>query len=318
MTLQGKRILVTGGHGFLGSHLVEALIHSGSNVVALAKPGEDTWRLDSIGVNIRIVTASLINHEETNEIVRDASPEIIVHLAGWMERKRDVSIIDDMMNTHVTSVINILKSADPQITKLIINTGTSEEYGEQDDPFHEKLPIDPVSPYSATKGAGTVMASYLSRAVGIPVITMRPFIVYGPGQIHDTLIPFLIKGGIEKRNVNLTKGEQYRDFLYVHDLIRCYIMAMERMEKFSGHEIINVGSGIRTRVVDVVRKIADRLDCHDYFKIGAIPMRPGEPPSMIANINKASKMLDWKPNVSLEAGLTKTIDWWLENQKKNR
>ena len=313
MKLEMSKVLVTGGTGFLGHHVVKALLDRKAAVTLLIQPHEKTWRLDDIESNVNIVKATLANREETKMAVREIRPEVIVHFAGMMERRRDLSILDDLNNHHIVSTINIILSSDPEVTKLVINTGTSEEYGEQADPFVETLPINPVSPYSASKGAATIMATYLSKAIGVPVVTMRPFITYGPGQIHDTLIPFLIKGVLEKKTVELTEGLQYRDFIFVDDLVSCYLAVIEKSASIKTPGIFNVGTGKKMRVRDVVETIADLMNGQDYLKIGARPMRPGEPESMVADVQKAEEILEWVPEVSLRDGLERTIAWWLEH-----
>jgi len=315
MKIKNRKVLLTGGTGFLGHHVVKALLDRKADVTLLIQPNEKTWRLDVIKSNVNIIKASLANREETRIAVQNVQPEVIIHFAGWMERQRDVAILDDMYEHHVASTVNLILAADPGVTKLILNTGTSEEYGEQADPFVETLPIDPVSPYSASKGAATLMSTYLSKAIGLPVVTMRPFITYGPGQVHDTLIPFLIKGVLQKKTVELTEGLQYRDFIFVDDLVSCYLAAIEKAESIKFPHVFNVGTGRKTRVRDVIETISDLTNGQDYLKIGARPMRPGEPESMVANIQKAEEVLEWIPRVSLREGLEKTIDWWIEHEE---
>lgn len=315
MKFEKTRVLLTGGAGFLGHHVTKALLDRKADVTLLIQPHEKTWRLESIAPNVNIFEADLIHRLEVSTIVKEVGPKAIIHFAGLMERRRDLAILDKLYEHHVERTINLIRASDSNVTKLIINTGTSEEYGEQTDPFAETLPIDPVSPYSATKAAATAMATYLSKAIGVPILTMRPFIIYGPGQLHDTLIPFLIKGVLQKKVVELTEGLQYRDFLYVDDLVSCYLAAIENAETMNKPEIFNIGSGQKTMVRDVIETIADILDGHQYLKIGARPMRAGEAPSMIADIKKAEKLLGWKPQISLHSGLKKTIDWWLKHDK---
>ena len=315
MKLENTKVLLTGGTGFLGHHVVKALLDKKADVTLLIQPHEKTWRLDGIESNINIIKAKLTDSEGTKKAVQEVRPEIIIHFAGWMERKRDVNILDDMYEHHVSSTINLILAADPEITKLMLNTGTSEEYGEQPDPFIETLPIDPVSPYSASKGAATVMAAYLSKATGMPVVTMRPFITYGPGQVHDTLIPFLIKGVLQKKTVELTEGLQYRDFIFVDDLVSCYLAVIEKAESINSAQVFNVGTGQKTMVRDVIETIANFTNGQDYLKIGARPMRSGEPESMVAEIQKARDFLGWEPKVSLSKGIGRTIDWWRENEE---
>jgi len=315
MKFEKIKVLLTGGTGFLGHHLVKALLARKADVTLLVQPHEKTWRLKSIGSDVNIVKASLTNREATRAAVEEVQPGVMIHFAGLMERRRDLTILDDLMEHHVVSTVNFIMAADPRLTKIVINTGTSEEYGEQADPFTETLPVDPVSPYSATKAATTALVTYLSKAIGVPVVTMRPFITYGPGQLYDTLIPFLIRGVLKKRTVELTEGSQYRDFMYVDDLVSCYLAVIKKAETFTGPEVFNVGLGCKTRVRDVIETIAELMDGHEYLKIGARPMRAGEAPSMIADIQKAEKILGWKPKLSLRAGLKKTIDWWLEHEE---
>ena len=315
MKLEGTKVLLTGGTGFLGHHIARALLDREADVTLLIQPHEKTWRLERIGAKINQVKCRLTSRDETRSAVQKVQPGVIIHLAGRMERRRDLSILDDLLGHHVASTVNLIRAADQKTTRLVINTGTSEEYGEQDDPFVETLPADPVSPYSATKASATAMATYLSKAIGIPVITMRPFITYGPAQLHDTLIPFLIKGVLQRKNVELTAGLQYRDFVFVDDLVACYLATIDKAETFTGPEIFNVGSGKKIQIREVIETIANLLDGQEYLKIGARPMRAGEPASMIADIQKAKETLGWEPVVPLNEGLKKTIDWWIQNQE---
>ena len=315
MKIENRKVLLTGGTGFLGHHVVKALLDKEADVTLLIQPHDKTWRLDEgIQSKINVIKATLTDREETRIAVEEVQPEVIIHFAGWMERQRDVAILDDMYEHHVSSTVNLISAANPEVTKLIINTGTSEEYGEQADPFIETLPIDPVSPYSASKGAATVMATYLSKAIGLPVVTMRPFITYGPGQVHDTLIPFLIKGVLQKKTAELTEGLQYRDFIFVDDLVSCYLAAIEKAESIKSPQVFNIGTGQKTRVRDVIETISELTNGQDYLKIGARPMRPGEPVSMVADIQKATDFLGWTPKVSLNEGIGKTVAWWFEHE----
>ena len=313
MKIEETQILVTGGSGFLGHHVVKALSARHAGVFLLLQPHENPWRLKALEQSCQIVKARLSDRKAVHQALQTVRPEVIIHFAGRMERRRDILLLDDLTQHHLTNTLNLILAADSATTRLIINTGTSEEYGEQPDPLHESLPPDPVSPYSATKAAATTMAIYLSKATGIPVLTMRPFIVYGPGQIHDTLIPFLIKGVLQKQTVELTEGLQYRDFLYVDDLVACYLAAIEKSESFTGPDIINVGSGQKTRVRDVVMTISELTDGDEYLRIGAKPMRPGETSSMIANIEKARKVLEWAPRIPIRDGIQRTVHWWHAN-----
>ena len=315
MKIKNRKVLLTGGTGFLGHHVVKALCDKKADVTLLIQPYEKTWRLDGMQSKFNMIKVSLTDREGTKNAVKAAQPEVIIHFAGWMERRRDVTILDVMYEHHVSNTINLILAADPKITKLLLNTGTSEEYGEQADPFVETLPIDPVSPYSASKGAATVMATYLSKATGLPVVTMRPFITFGPGQMHDTLIPFLIQGVLRKRTVQLTEGLQYRDFIFVDDLVSCYFGVIEKLESIRCPQVFNVGTGQKTRVRDVIETVAELMNGYDYLKIGARPMRFGEPESMVADIRKARELLGWTPKVSLREGIEKTIAWWLEHQE---
>ena len=315
MKVEGTKVLLTGGAGFLGHHIARALLDRKADVTMLIQPHEKTWRLERIGAKVNQVKCRLTNRDETRSAVQRVQPGVIIHLAGRMERRRDLSILDDLTDHHVASTVNLIVAAEKTTTRLVINTGTSEEYGEQDDPFVETLPADPVSPYSATKASATAMATYLSKAIGIPVVTMRPFITYGPAQLHDTLIPFLIKGVLQKKTVELTAGLQYRDFIFVDDLVACYLAAIEKAETFAGPEIFNVGSGEKIQIREVIETIAGLLNGQEYLKIGARPMRAGEPASMIADIQKAKERLGWQPLVPLNEGLRRTVDWWLENDE---
>ena len=195
---------------------------------------------------------------------------------------------------------------------LFINTGTSDEYGKNNPPFIESLREKPVSPYSVSKLAATHFCEMLFRVYNKPIITVRPFLIYGPTQISRSLIPSLIYSAIQKKNLPLTLCEQTRDFLYVEDLVDIFLSLTNNAEKVKTMGIFNAGSGKETKIIEVVNYLMDKFP-GSKFNVGEKPYRIGETMSFYSSIKKIKSVIDWTPKWTIAKGLEETINWWKKN-----
>jgi nucleoside-diphosphate-sugar epimerase len=179
--------------------------------------------------------------------------------------------------------------------------------------MRENQMVDPVNAYAASKSAAWLFCNLCHRTYGYPIVTVRPFTVYGPRQSERALIPQVILSALRGEDFEMTGGEQTRDFTYVDDIVEGYIRA-----SISGKAIgqtINLGTGKEHAIKDVVLKVVELMGSTVKPLIGALPYRPGEIWCLYSDSSKARELLGWQPQVGLEDGLRKTIEWYTDKFK---
>ncbi len=302
--LKGSAVLVTGGLGFIGSHLVRRLLAEGCDVHVFGT-GQLHNVADILG-KIKIHRVDLKNFGNVERHVRKINPLKIFHLAAHVNVSRTLDA-DKMIKNNFGGTVNLLKSAESVDYDCFINTGTCEEYGTNHVPFTEDQAPTPVSPYSVSKAKTTAYCQSYHRETGRPIMTLRPFLTYGPFQKNSYLIPYVITSALFKNRIRTTKGEQAREFNYVSDIIEGYILA-SASEKAVG-EIINIGNSKEYKIRDVISKIL-KIIGSDFEVDNSLPYRAGEVMHFYCSNEKARKLLGWRPKVSLDEGLKNTIEWY--------
>jgi UDP-glucose 4-epimerase len=311
--LRGSRILVTGGAGFLGSHLVRRLSAAGIPCTALVHAGPTPAPGGPHGA-VAWVRRDLTVSQEVDALVAKVRPEIVFHLAAVVGGERSLDFADRVLRVNLVATHDLLRALggpQPDVAggvRRIVLVGSGEEYGRQESlPCTEELPARPVSPYSASKAATTQFALLYQRLFGLPVVVLRPFVVYGPGQRPGMMLPSLLRALVAGREFPLTAGEQTRDFVHVDDVIDC-LLAAAGAGGVEG-EIFNVCSG-EERSIREVAEIAARLAGVDaaILRFGAVPYRDNEVWRLVGSNEKAGSILGWSPRVGLEEGLLRTLD----------
>jgi UDP-glucose 4-epimerase len=306
--LEGIRVLVTGAAGFIGSHLSRELVKRCAEVFLIDKPGISTTRIKDILDEVRIHYIDITDFSSLKNCIREINPQKIFHLAAHVDVTRDWNIVEKMINVNIKGTLNLLKSLDGVNYDCFVNTGTSEEYGDNPAPFHENQIPNPVSPYSASKVATTMFCQMLYKTRDLPVVTVRPSLTYGPGQDSQMLIPALIKNVSKGKPFKMTKGEQTREFNYIDDTVQGFILAGITPQAVG--EVINLGGGVEYKIKDVVEMILNLMGSPVRVEIGALSYRPGETMHFYCSNEKAKKILDWRPTVPLKVGLKRTINWY--------
>ena len=312
MDLRYKNILVTGGTGFIGSAIVNKLINKGCEVDIISMPGDPTWRIEDIS-KCRLHYTNLLNPKETEICIKDIRPEIIFHLAGIVDTGISRKSINTNFSLNLEATRNLLMILNDFDYELFINTGSGNEYGNNEPPFYEDARENPISPYSASKIAQTYFSRMISNVYEKPIITVRPFLIYGPKQISRSLIPSLIYSGIEKKKISLTPCEQTRDFIYIEDVANAYLSLAINLKTVINKGIFNIASGIGIKLLDVVNLIKEELDDTQFF-VRDKPYRPGETMNHYSSINKIKDTIGWKPMWALKKGIKATIKWWQDNR----
>lgn len=313
--LKNKRTLVTGGAGFIGSYLVERLIREGSQLHLLIKPEESLTRIADILNDLNCVEVDIRDYPGLKRQVRKINPDIVFHLAAITNVERSFELAKDLFETNLFGTMNLLRALNEVDYECFVNTGTCEEYGDNPAPFDEEQIPNPVSPYSASKVATTFFCHMLYKTRQAPIVTLRPFLSYGPKQSMNRFIPQAILACLQKKEFRMTPGEQTREFNYVTDIVDGFVKAAQVKQCIG--EVINIGNGNEYQIKDVVKKIFGLMGSSQSPQFGALPYRPGETMHFYSNSQKAKSLLNWKPEVDLETGLKKSIEWYeLEFREK--
>lgn len=309
--MKGRRILVTGGSGFIGSHLVKKLIKLGAKLYVLTRHRYlvNNIRLKNVWKKINILNADLRNIDSLN-ILRGIEPEIIFHLAAYHHVGNSFTHFSEAIETNCLGTINLIESVENY--ERFIYTSTSEVYGFQATvPFRENMTPQPISPYAVGKYAGELYCM-MKCHMGYPVTVLRPFNIYGPFQSKGAIIPEVILDCLQGRAIKATQGKQTREFNYIDDIIRGFIIAAKTKKAIG--EIINLGCGKEISIRNLILKIIELTNSESKVIFGALLDRPTEIWRMCADNTKARDILGWFPKISIENGLKRTIDWYRRNK----
>jgi NAD dependent epimerase/dehydratase len=317
MNLNGKKVLVTGAGGFIGSHLTEQLIEYGANVKAFIRyNSKNQWGwLESSPYKgqIEVYTGDIRDYDSVKAAVKDT--QVVFHLAALIGIPYSYVSPLAYIRTNIEGTYNILQAARELGAERVIHTSTSEVYGTaRYAPIDENHPLQPQSPYSASKiGADNLALSYFN-SFQLPVVIARPFITYGPRQSARAIIPTIITQILSgKRQIELGNLTPTRDLNFVGDTVSGFVKIAEGDGAIG--EVINIGSGREIAVGDLVRLIAGLLGTEIEISQKEQRVRPeaSEVERLLGDNGKIRRLTGWESEVSLEEGLGRTIEWFRGN-----
>jgi nucleoside-diphosphate-sugar epimerase len=308
--LTGRRILVTGASGFIGSHLSRRLVGEGAQVHALTSNVSSVYpgRLLDLRDRISLHEASLTDRGALEQVAAKIRPEYVLHLGAYTHVGKSWQRVDECIQANVQGTVNLLMALAPYGYERFVNMGTSEIYGDVEVPFREDGPVHPISPYSVSKQAAEQYCQLFFEARGWPIVRVRPFNAYGPAQSPDRVIPEIVARGLQGQPIRMTRGLQTREFNYVEDLAEGFVRLLTT-PGIEG-ELFNLGCGDEVTMRDLATQILALLGDPVEVEFGALPERPTEIRRMYADSTKARRLLGWAPRTSLTEGLTRTIDWF--------
>jgi len=296
MGLEGKRILVTGASGFIGSHLADELRRRGADVLTL-----DTR--DEIPIDVR-------DWREVRDFAnRSGKLEVVYHLAALMFVPYSFENPREIYEVNVLGTLNILELCRLyNVEKIVFSS--SYTYGDpQHMPINEKHPVNPTSPYARSKVLAEALCKAYYEDYSLSCTILRSFNIYGEGQNDRFLIPSILKQ-MPSGKIELMDPEPKRDFLYVSDAVKAYIRAGEYSK--SGFDIFNIGYGLSYSVDEIVSKV---MKCwgKKVDVIYQVLRRRDEIMDVVADVRKAREQLDWEPEIDLDEGLSRYMKWYRAN-----
>lgn len=311
--MKNKRtVLVTGAAGFIGSNLTRKLLTHGYNVNLILKKSTDTTRIKDLLRRVEVYESDLLNEDKIARVVGQINPTYILHLSTYSEY-RERNDWRAMVDNNVVGTLNLLLAAQKVNYKVFVNTGSSSEYGFKNKPMREDDLLEPTGPYAVSKASASLLCRAFAAQFNKPILTIRPFSVYGPHEDESRLIPTIVNSVIRGTSIKLTDTLSRRDFIYVEDLIDIYVKSIECSVHFSG-EILNAGTGKEYTNEEVVRALFRVSGKKVKVEKGAFSSRAWDAPHWRASTSKIKRYLGWKPKFSLESGLKETYSWF-ENEK---
>ena len=313
--IENKKILVTGADGFIGSHLVEALVEIGCDVRAFVYYNAfNSWGwLDTLSQNqlrnIEVVVGDVRDTDSVNKAVKAA--DIVFHLAALIGIPYSYQAPESYVDTNIKGTLNILRAVKENTPERLLVTSTSEVYGTaQYVPIDESHPLQPQSPYSATKIAADSLAESFNRSFELPLTIVRPFNTYGPRQSTRAVIPSTIVQLLNGADtIKLGSIHPTRDFNFVTDICRGFIHLANCPNAIG--RIVNVGSGTEISIGNMAEILINQINPSAKIVTDDSRVRPteSEVERLVCNNQLIKELTTWEPEVALEHGLKSTVDW---------
>lgn len=297
-----KQCLVTGGHGFIGQHVVQRLVEQGFHVTVITTQKPQT----RLAMHYDVLQLDLESSSSLSVLTKIPF-EYVIHLGGYINHQPFFKGGRSVINNHYLSLLNLLEHLNRDRLKRFIQIGSSDEYGGLQAPQQESLREAPISPYATSKVNATHLIQMLAATEGFPGTVLRFFLVYGPGQNAQRFLPQVIQGCLHNRTFPTSLGSQLRDFCYIEDVVDA-ICCVLKQDHPSG-QVYNIASGQPITIRHMIEKI-QMLIGQGTPDFGAFPERRGENKALYANIEKAKSQFGWSPKIDLATGLTKTIQYY--------
>jgi UDP-glucose 4-epimerase len=307
--MTGQRIAITGATGFIGSEVAKLLYQRGAILKLLS-------RSYNRGADVGLASGEWVIGDISDPHAWDNLLEgcsAVVHLGA-----AGVADLDNMsaaLHTNLPAYTYMLEAAKRHNIRRLVVAGSCFEYGLtgsviRNRGLRETDSLDPVNAYAAAKAAATLLMGPLCRNLQLEAFILRPFHTYGHGEMQSRLFPSVMRAAISDLPIHITNGTQVRDFIHLSDVARAFVQAVDVrwLPNEPGAQVINIGTGLGTSVLEVARLIA-RACGRDKSRVvpGSIPPRPREMACLVADISKARTVLGWTPTVSLTAGIKMAI-----------
>ena len=317
-SFEGQRVLVTGGAGFIGSHLCEALLQLGADVVALDDLSGGDWaNLDGFGDDVTQTTASILDADALNEAMSGCA--YVLHQAALGSVPRSIREPDLYYRVNAMGTLNVMQAAKAASVQRVVFAGSSSAYGDPpgdaDTAKVETMPALPRSPYAATKLAGEHTLRAWSHSYGVDAAVLRYFNIFGPRQnansAYAAVIAAFAKALHEGKPATIYgDGEQSRDFTYVANAVHANLLAARAEGPVRG-EVCNVACGDRVSVNQLHAAMAE-IWGGEAISPTYEPGRAGDVKHSLADVSKGQQLLGYRPQVTFSDGLAQTVQWYRE------
>jgi len=306
-----KRVLLTGGSGFVGASLVRRLLRDGHEISLLVRPQYKSWRLTDILKDVRVQEIDLLNQDGLARIFKDVKPDWCFNLAafGAYSHQED---LQPMIQTNTMGTINLVQACLKTSAEVFVQAGSSSEYGYKDHPPREDEGLSPNSYYALTKAWATLFCLHTAAYSQLRIPVLRLYSAYGPFEEPSRFIPTLVLRALEGTLPPLVDPKIARDFVYIDDVVEAFVQAASSSRK-DAVGIFNVGTGIQTSIDQAVTTARKVFSVKEKPRWGTMKNRKWDTSVWVANNSKIRKTLAWEPRINLAEGLQKTAEWLRSN-----
>ncbi len=304
-----KKVLVTGGSGFVGAHLTERLLMAGHEVVVLTRQTGTPSRL------LRLAGHPGFQLRQCDPLVAQQlflcfaaeRPDFVYHLAAQPDATEDFKQVRQVIDGNISMTVNLLEACRRYPVELFVYTDSSKVYGNQPVPYHADTLPAPICSYAIAKLAGWNFCEFYRQHHDVPSVSVRPTLIYGPGQGYN-LINFVVESIIKGRHeITLMGGQQTRDPLFIDDAISLFAGLMSVSEQANG-QVINIGGGKEYSITEIATRIAVSMRVNVRVRADESQVRPTEIWRSCSHSEEARALLGWRAEVSLDQGLQRTIE----------
>jgi nucleoside-diphosphate-sugar epimerase len=307
MTKSERPVLVTGGAGFIGSHLVRRLIRDGHPVVVLTRETTDMHRIADVAPRLTVLRNDMSDERRLAGLLQELSPIGVFHCASSNIKQGVAAPEDELIRANVAGTIHLVNALRDVQYRFFVNCGSYLEYGTHDTPLKESDRCEPLEIYALTKLAGTLYCQAAARAAKKPIITFRIFSPYGPAMERGRLVDNVIRHALRNEDISLTSPDVSRDFIFVEDMADLYMEAMEKAEAHGG-EVFNLASGKAVTLKEFAELVLRVTGSSSKLIWGGAKAVSYDKGCQEANMQKTYNAFAWRPTRDLKAGITKIIE----------
>lgn len=296
--------MLTGGTGFIGSHLLEELLKQNKKVILLKRSFSNTWRIDEL-LNHENLILKNVDEENLNDIFSQYDVKGVLHLATFYERSHESDEISQMIDSNINFPTQLLEHCINNGVEFFINTGTFSEYEFTNPPISETSKLEAFNLYSSTKTAFEDILKFYHNKYNITCATLKLLTPYGPKDDENKITPYLIINSIKKADILIKSPEKKLDFVYVKDIVDGYICLMNHISKFNDYNSFILGTGVGTTIKEVLEIIESNLGKNKNVRFDTLES------DQVWGLNKKiKKEINWTPKTKLEEGIKLTIDYY--------
>lgn len=302
-----ENVLLTGGTGFIGSHLAEKLLENGQNLILLKRSFSNTWRIDHL-INKYSDNLILLDIDqiELSDIFETYEIKGIFHLAAAYIKSTEHEDMKNMMYSNINFPTELLDLAVKNDVKYFINTGTFFEYSLKNLPLTESSEIDSLNFYSTSKIAFEDILKFYSKEYGISAATLKLYTPYGPRDDENKIIPYLIINSLKNQEVNINNPNNRLDIVHVYDIVDAFIKLQNKILDLEKYESFNVARDINYSIGEIFSSIKFNLGLKSQVDFDENLI------SMFSNPDKIKNILGWEPQIDINVGIKITIDYYKE------
>lgn len=299
------RILVTGGSGFIGSHVCRVLLASGCEVAILVRPRSSLWRLEDVLDRLVVNRLESWDGPSLRAALGDLRPEACIHLAWHAIPGEYLHAAENVPS--LVATLALLEELIRSGCRRVVMAGTCAEYDTRDGYLREDRPAQPATLYAATKLAANLIGQRIAADAGITFAWGRIFYLYGPFENQRRLVPAVIRSLTRGEAFQATSGLRVRDYLHVHDVAGAFWAILS--SGVSG--VVNIASGVPVTVRQMLETVGDIMGRAKLLRFGEAPLKAWEPPFICGDNARLRTETSWSPAYpTLRSGLEQTVEWW--------